>query len=555
METSSKNNEIPSLKNKKLMLSTWGCGDKDTFHCRDWIPVFNKMFGKLVIFTSRNFYYHYGKEALNKEFLRIIQQERPDYLLFSPGFFGQFEIETLAQIKKFSPQTKTIIEFGDDDWKFEDWSRYYALFFDYIITSKKEISIYKKDKLKNVFVIHGVNPHFFKPLNLEKKYDVSFIGRPVADRYEYLQFLKENGVNLSLFGIGWQDYPDLKNIYHGVLYDEDYPRVINQSKINLNFSKTLYKKGKKGQLKGRSLEVPACNSFMLNEYTSMNIEFINKHKEINFNNKKELLEKINYFLIHEKEREKIAEEFYQHIIKNYSWEFLFQKFFSKIEKDNSLEFHLPKINKNIFEISKEDIHLSLSELKEKLKNTDYISFSDTKIRHSSYRNYLQSYSLFITKKQISCCDYFVHSNGLGDYMLSLMKESFHNLDKENFSKIIHPGQLMVTKNFFLDNLSKFREFCLGGAFYLINEKNTAFVSIPLISIPTTPLIDYPLLKKYFHLSFIDNLFSLFSQKKIFNAYNLNFLISFFQKSFIRKYLIDYFRDIRTIFNLLKTFKK
>ena len=68
------------FKKKKLMLSTWGCQDKDGFQGRDWIPLFKQMFGKLIIFGSRNYYYQYGKEALNKEFLEILKREKPDFL-------------------------------------------------------------------------------------------------------------------------------------------------------------------------------------------------------------------------------------------------------------------------------------------------------------------------------------------------------------------------------------------------------------------------------------------------------------------------------------------
>lgn len=550
------NNNKKSLKNKKLMLSTWGCQDRDTPQCRDWIPLFQKMFGELIIFGSRNYYYAYGKESLNKEFLEILQREKPDFLLFGPSFYGQFSMETIAKIKEISPKTKTIIEFGDDDWRFEDWSRYYALFFDYIITAKKEISIYKKEKIKDVFFLHGISPHFFKKENIEKIYDVSFIGRPIADRYDFIKFLKNKEVNIKLFGIGWQNYSDLKDIYGGILHDEDYPKTINQSRINLNFSKTLYKKGEKGQLKGRILEVPACGAFLLTEYTPMGVEGINKKEEINFTTKEELLEKIKYYLKNESEREKIAKELHKYILTNYSWDILFKEFFEKIDKYPLKEFKLPKINKKTFKVSEEEINLSLSDLREKLKNFDYVYFTDKNSENLSYREYLQAYSLFISKKPISCCDYYLYSDRIGDYMLSLIKEAFYNLEKEKFLKILSINQLMVTKEFFLKNLEKFRKLFLGEQIEVIEEKNITFVSIPLVKIKKTIEMDYNSIKKSFHMLFIDELSHLFFQKKIFNSYIIKFLTeSACGKGFMTKYLLEYLKDVKSNSNILKSLSK
>jgi len=542
------------LKNKTILLSTWGCGDKDHFHRRDWIPLFKKMFGKLIVFTPRDYHYRYGKKALNTEFLRIIQKEKPDYLLFGPSFFGQFSIETLVKIKELSPLTKTIMEFGDDDWRFEDWSRYYALFFDYVLTLMKDISIYKKDKIKRVFFIHGINPDFFKPMNLEKKYDVTFIGRPVADRYDYIKFLKEKGINIKLFGIAWNNYPDLSGIYQKILYDEEFPRVINQSKININFSKTPYNKGSQGQLKMRVLEVTACKSFLLNEYTDKNLDFINDKKEINFKNKEELLEKIKYYLKHEDEREKIAKETYNHIVKNYSWEFLFTNFFNELEKDKIRKLNLPEINKKIITLSDKELILPAEEIEKKLKDFDYVTFSKEKNKSLEYRNYLQAYSLQITKKQISCCDYYVFSKGLGDYLVSMTKEAFNSLSEEDFCKFLNVNQIMVTKSYFLENFNVFKKLLSGKKIKLINEENTAFVSIPLVKFKEIPSMNYKSMNKVFHMNFIDDLASIFFQKKIITPYIFSFFLAFIKNDFIRKYLINYLKDIKALSNIMKTLK-
>ena len=312
-----------SLKNKKILLASWGCKVKTSQECRDWPPVFKKIFRKVIFFSTKNNIYYSGREKLNKNFLKVLKEERPDYLLVCPSL-SEFEIDTLLKIREITPNTKTIIWSGDDEFRFDDWVRYYALFFDYILTTKKEISIFKKDKIKNVYSMIGVNPNYHRKLNIKEIYDVTFIGTPLADRYDYIKFLMKKGINIRLFGGDWHNYSDLKSIYGGFLYPEDFIKVINQSRINLNFSKTFFKQGKLGQMKGRPIEILACNSFLLTEYTNRTIDFLVKNKKMNFRSKEELLKKIKYYLNHEKERKNIAKEGYDYVIKNHSWEKLFK---------------------------------------------------------------------------------------------------------------------------------------------------------------------------------------------------------------------------------------
>jgi hypothetical protein len=514
--------KTPSLKKRKILLANWGCADPDSLQCRDLIPLFKKMFGKLIILPLRNYYYFYGKRELNIKFLRIIKREKPDYLIFCDRY-NEIEIDTIKKIKEISPNTKTILEQGDDDLRFDDWGRYLALFFDYVMTTKKETEIYKKENINDVFFLLGTDPNFYRPLNLEKKYDVTFIGKPIADRYDYIKFLKEHGVNIRLFGGEWSKHPDLKDIWGGVLFGEDFIKVINQSKINLNFSKTFYEKGKQGQLKGRILEVPACGSFLLNEYTDKNLEFINNRKQINFRNRKELLEKIDYYLKHEKERETIAKEMHEYVIKHHSWEFIFSNFFKKIDRDKLKQFKLPEINKKIIKISYNEMNKSLNEVKKKFNNADYV----------------QAYSLFISKKQISCCDYYIHSRLLGDYLAFKSKHAFNTLGNK-FYQFLNINQLMMTKEYFFKNFDFFKKIYSGEINTQqgrIKEEDIVFISLPLIRIKNLPKTKYKDIKENFYMLFFDKIFSLIYRKKFFNPYIFKFfLFSLMGNLFMIRYL-------------------
>lgn len=531
------------LKSKTFLLASQGCKIKDHYQYLDWIPIFEKFFSKVIIFSTRDNYFRYGREKMNKLFLDKINDEKPDFILLSMNY-DEFEPETLLKIKEVAPNSKLIHFFGDDEWRFEDWSRYYAPFFDYCLATEKDISEYKNDNIKNVYSLIGTNSERFKPLNLEKKYKIVFVGAPISDRPEYIRFLMKNNVPITIFNPEWEKYPEFKEIYGGYLSHEDYVKMINQTKINLSFSKGFLPGSKKGQVKGRSFEIPACKAFMLVEDTQGGLRFYLKNlNKISFQNKEELLEKISYFLEHDKEREELSNYFYKQVINNYTWELQFKKFFDEISSKNNLEKKIDfinKINQKVYYFSENDLNLSDKELLAKIKNYDYISFSKGKCEKSKYKDYFQVYSIKKSGKQISCCDYYVSSKSLGNYLLFPSKKAFYFLEYTKFNKLLNINQITVIKEYFLNNIDNFKLAFNGDFSELIIKDNTIFVSIPLISIDKLNVLDYNVMKKAFQMRFRDNLFSLLYQKKpssIIYFFNLLFT-SLSGKQFIIRYLFD-----------------
>jgi len=291
-------------------------------------------------------------------------------------------------------------------------------------------------------------------------------------------------------------------------------------------------------LKGRDLEIPASGSFLLIEHFLKINTFFKDAKKITFKTKEELLKKIKYYLKHKETREKLAEKYRQQVLKNYTWEILFKNFFSKTIQDNPRK-ELPKLNKKIVTISREDF-LNSEKLKKKLNGGDYICFSEGKCKVSPYKNYFQAYSLEKSKKQISCCDYCVHSEDLGDYLIFKAKQAFKTINKEDFSALLNMNQLMVSKSYFLKNFDLFKRMFHGKVANIINEKNTVFISIPLIKIEDLKTINYNGMKEAFRMLFLDKLYSLAYQKKIFfSSYPYKLLLgSIFGKIFIFRYLFE-----------------
>lgn len=431
---------------------------------------------KLIWFDLKKVYFENGRAKTQNIILNLFKKEKPDYLFMFDSLFYDLDLPILlTKLKKVSPKTRSVFFSGDDDFNFNS-TRYSALFFDYhLAVLENFIPLFKKDGLRTFFIVQ-TKP--YKNFTNKKIYDVSFIGTPKADRKEFIEYLLQNKVNIRIFGYNWDNYPKLKSIYGGVLSSEDYLRTIEQTKINLCFSKNM-----RGvtNMKGRFLEISNCKTFSLVEYFPYLAKLFEERKEIVFfRTKKELLEKINYYLEHEKEREKIAEAAYKKVNSKFDFEKKIQDFIKKTSKD-TFKKSLPKLEYSIINLDEKLMRLSKEKIIQKIKDYDYISFSKGQIIKSSFKNYLQAYSLKKNNKGISCCDYFIYSKYLGDYM-RFRYCPFGKEQGKNLSPFLNINQIIMTKQFFIKNYEVIKRAYETGSPDFINNRNTAFISIPLVSI-------------------------------------------------------------------------
>lgn len=148
-----------------------------------------------------------------------------------------------------------------------------------------------------------------KPMDVEKIYDVSFVGSFYTfERIEFVNHLEKSGIKVHIFG-GRRTEDEYLSL-------EDYSLKINQTKINLNFNHSNIQPHRKG----RGYEIAACGGFMLSThpevYKTKNLtqfvdgrDFISVHKF-------DIVEKVKYYLEHNEEREQIAKNIYNTYIQN-----------------------------------------------------------------------------------------------------------------------------------------------------------------------------------------------------------------------------------------------
>jgi len=312
---------------------------------------------RVILFPFDEVFLEHGRESMNEKLLETVEHEKPDLCFFF--LFGKYiKKETVKKITD-SKKTVTLNWFADDKWRFENFSKYWTPLFNWVSTDQlSSLKNYEKIGYKNVLVGGwGCNHHLYKPMDLPKIYDVTFVGQPHGDRKKIVNQIKKEGINITCFGRGWPN---------GKVSQEEMIKIFNQSKINLNFAKSSGSFGiknwiklfisknehgslrfnnplqwipnfkslldqQKNEIKGRNFEIPGCGSFLLTDYAEGLEHFYEIGKEVVcYDGKKDLIKKIQYYLINEIEREKIAKAGYYRTVKDYTYEKKFNDVFKII---------------------------------------------------------------------------------------------------------------------------------------------------------------------------------------------------------------------------------
>jgi len=150
------------------------------------------------------------------------------------------------------------------------------------------------------------------PLNIERvsfKYNVLFIGSYEKERFNTLEFLAQNGIQIDIFGNMWDRCKD--NIHQNLtvhykeLVGREYVQAISDAKITLGFLRKI----NNDTQTSRTFEIPACGGFMLMERTQEHLRVFKEGKEAEFfDNDEELLSKINIYIKDSDKREFIAKK-------------------------------------------------------------------------------------------------------------------------------------------------------------------------------------------------------------------------------------------------------
>lgn len=323
----------------------------------DTLKKMNNKENEVIYFPINEMTRKFGYNKMNQKLLETVEEEKPNICFFVllNGFLEKEVVRKITEKDKIT----TLNWFTDDHWAFDNFSRHWAPFFNWVVTTDlNSFPRYKKIGYKNIIRSQwGFNHLLYKPLNLPKIYDVSFVGQPYGNRKQIIKKLEKAGIKVACFGNGWP---------RGKISLEEMIKIFSQTKINLNFAnssvminpkyiikiffkkridksikvdnpknwignmKSLLARGKK-QIKDRNFGVPACSSFLLTDYMEDLKEYYEIGKEVVcFKNIEDLIYKIKYYLKHNKKRESIARAGYERTIRDHSYEKRLNEIFKSI---------------------------------------------------------------------------------------------------------------------------------------------------------------------------------------------------------------------------------
>ena len=161
------------------------------------------------------------------------------------------------------------------------------------------------------FLHQGFDREIHRPVpNSESSFvgKVTFVGYGEMDRFNKMNHLAANGIEVHVWGHGWtkrmlqKAHANLKIHTHG-LFGNDYADALCNSAISLCFLRKL----NRDLHTSRTFEIPACGGFMLAERTDEHREYFKEDAEaVYFDDAEELLAKICHYLDRPTERVRIA---------------------------------------------------------------------------------------------------------------------------------------------------------------------------------------------------------------------------------------------------------
>ena len=163
-----------------------------------------------------------------------------------------------------------------------------------------------------IFMVNTYDPATHRPVGVTASEraalggEVGCIGAWERPRAEVLNVIAKEGISVRVWGNGWQKmrHRHERLVIEGrPLWAESYAKGLCSFDICLGF---LCKANRDLQTH-RSVEIPACQAFLLAERTTEHAELFEEGREAEyFGSTEELLRKIRYYLAHPDERKRIA---------------------------------------------------------------------------------------------------------------------------------------------------------------------------------------------------------------------------------------------------------
>jgi hypothetical protein len=240
------------------------------------------------------------------EINRIIENKNINFVIIEGDHNSIVDKIFINLISKKIP--KGIFLGDDDEW--HDVNKINATSCDFVFNHCfVSVLKYRQYGIKTLFVPIEANGKIWRNYNLSKDIDLLFFGRQKILRDKYFKELENNGINV----LKTTPYDEISNT------DEKLAKLINRSKIVLNFSKSASSKRFWNrnrilkfnyQIKGRIYMSGLCNTLVVSEIDPSASLFYDKGELPQFNNIKDAVFIIKKFLNSETQLQEATKKFH-----------------------------------------------------------------------------------------------------------------------------------------------------------------------------------------------------------------------------------------------------
>lgn len=273
----------------------------------------------------------YRPKLMNKMLVQTAYWFKPDLV-----HLGKSETVSGNAIKEIKERTAAcVIHFyGDFNIEPQPWVVDIGQWADYTLLYHKDTALIEWHRSLGVSPIGfwwvGTDPEVFYPRPMPKIYDVVFManntgdfqertGQGYAGRLDLINAIVAQGINLHLFGKGWDDLSNKPGVYlHPFVNDVEFSKACAAAKITLGYNTNqayMYTSWR------RPLNSMASGAFHLTRYfPGLETVFENGKHLVWFNSIPKAVELIEYYLVHDEEREKIAEAGRLEVLAHHTWD-------------------------------------------------------------------------------------------------------------------------------------------------------------------------------------------------------------------------------------------
>ncbi|QKG85169.1 glycosyltransferase [Kroppenstedtia pulmonis] len=267
---------------------------------------------------------HESGEELNRK-LRLF---KPDVILV----FGHDNHPVLPQLRgSGAPIGLWVV---NDPYSLDNYRRKVPSY-DFIITQDSgSIPFYQKMAKPCIHLPLAVNTTIYRPRSVPDSYasDVCFIGNGWPSRIRFFNRLSSylQDKKFILIGAKWEklnDYDRMKaGIINRTVSPQEAARYYNGAKVVLNIHRSPNDINKNPLRlpactpNNRTFDIAACRAFqLLDQRRDLNRLYDPGREMVSFVNLKDLVEKMDYYLQHQTEREKIAARAYRRTIQDHTY--------------------------------------------------------------------------------------------------------------------------------------------------------------------------------------------------------------------------------------------